>query len=81
MRYKGGTSVGDTEESTGNELRQAQPIVALLLREGNHAKGKRNLRRQIIDNKKVQKDLLLYVHPSLNGLFLTYKYDENKVTF
>ena len=39
--YEGGTSVGDSEESTGDELRQAQPIVALLLREGDHAEGNR----------------------------------------
>lgn len=39
--HEGGTSVGDTEEPTGDELRQAQPIAALLLREGNHAKGKK----------------------------------------
>lgn len=38
---KGGTSLGDTEEPTGHELRQAEPLAALLLREGNHAEGKR----------------------------------------
>ena len=46
--YKGGTSVGDTEESTGDELRQAQSVVALLLWEGNHAKGKSNHIREYI---------------------------------
>lgn len=44
--------MGDTEESTGDELRQAQPIVALLLREGNHAKGKKGEFIPTIKRKK-----------------------------
>lgn len=36
----GGSAVGDSEKSTSNELRQAQPLPEVLLREGNHAEGK-----------------------------------------
>ena len=31
--------VGDTEEQTGDELRQAQQVAEVLLREGDHAEG------------------------------------------
>lgn len=37
---KGRSPLGHPEESSGDELRQTQQIVALLLRERNHAKGK-----------------------------------------
>ena len=36
----GGSSLGHPEEQTGHELRQAEPLAALLLREGHHAEGK-----------------------------------------
>ena len=38
--YPGGSAVGDPEESTSYELRQAEPLTALLLRKGHHAEGK-----------------------------------------
>lgn len=38
---KGGPAMGDPEEPPGDELRQAEPVAALLLREGNHAEGRR----------------------------------------
>lgn len=36
----GGSTLGAPEESTGHELRQAEPLAEVLLREGHHAEGK-----------------------------------------
>ena len=38
-RCAGGAALGDPEESTGDELRQALEVSAVLLREGDHAEG------------------------------------------
>jgi len=35
----GCAALGHTKEPTRDELRQAEPVSALLLREGNHAEG------------------------------------------
>lgn len=35
----GGPALGRPEESAGHELRQAEPLAAILLREGHHAEG------------------------------------------
>ncbi len=37
----GGSSVGATKESSRYELRQAEPLTAILLRKGHHAEGGR----------------------------------------
>ena len=37
----GGAAVGDSEEPARHELRQAEPLPTLLLREGDHAEGRR----------------------------------------
>lgn len=38
--WSGGPAVGDPKEPTGHELRQAEPLAEVLLREGHHAEGK-----------------------------------------
>ena len=44
----GGETLGHAEESTGDELRQAIAVAALLLRERDHAEsGRRALRLQV----------------------------------
>jgi len=41
----GGAEMGRSEEPTGNELRQAEPVTSLLLRERHHAEGRRRTLR------------------------------------
>lgn len=39
LLFLGSQAVGDAEEPSSHELRQIEPLPALLLREGNYAKG------------------------------------------
>ena len=65
--YQGGTSMGYTEKSTRYELRQTQPIITLLLREGNHAEGKQAVAsgKMIPSTKTTVWTVAIPTHPNL----------------